>query len=399
VTSRVPWTRPAVAGVVAALVGYASSFAVVLAGLRAVGASEAQAASGLLALCVAMGTGSILLSRATRMPISVAWSTPGAALLVSSGVPSGGYPAALGAFAVTGALIAAAGFWRPLARAIAAIPASLASAMLAGVLLSICLAPVHSLVALPGLTAPVILVWALLARFARPWAVPGALAAMAVAVAVGRSPSLAGVHVAPEVALTAPRLSAGALLGIALPLFVVTMTSQNVTGMGVLASFGFRPPLRRVLAATGAATSASAPFGGHAVNLSAIVAAMTAGPDAGPDPSRRWIAAAWNGAAILALGLLSGVATTLLAVVPPVLIEAVAGLALLGALAGAIASAVADAEHREAATATLVVSASGLTAAGIGAPFWGLCAGLALLGLARHGGRFSPATAQVRESR
>ncbi|WP_028058578.1 benzoate/H(+) symporter BenE family transporter [Candidatus Solirubrobacter pratensis] len=376
-------SRPVIAGLVAAVVGYASSFAVVLAGLRAAGATEAQAASGLLALCVAMGLLSIVLAATTRMPITIAWSTPGAALLASAGEPSGGYPAALGAFAAAGLLIVLAGLWRPLARAIAAIPSGLASAMLAGVLLSLCLAPVHSMVELPWLTAPVIAVWALLTRFARPWAVPGALAAMAVAVAIGRSPDLAGLHLGPQLSFTLPHVTAGALVGTALPLFIVTMTSQNVTGMGVLASFGYRPSLRRMLTTTGAATALVAPFGGHQVNLGAITAALTAGPDAGPDVGRRWIASATNGAAYLVLGVLAGAATTLLSVVPPLLIEAVAGLALLGALAGAIAAAVADPRHREAATVTLVVSASGMTALGISAPFWGLCAGLALLGLAR----------------
>jgi benzoate membrane transport protein len=379
-------SRPIVAGVVAAIVGYASSFAVVLAGLRAAGASEAQAASGLLALCAGMGVLSIALALTTRMPVTIAWSTPGAALLVSAGEPAGGYPAALGAFAVAGALIAVAGLWRPLARAIGAIPPALASAMLAGVLLSLCLAPVHAAVELPGLTAPVVVTWALLARFARPWAVPGALAATALAVALERSPDVSGLHLAPQLAVTAPQLSAGALVGIALPLFIVTMTSQNVTGMGVLASFGYRPSLRRVLVATGAATVAVAPFGGHAINLGAITAALTAGPEAGPDPSRRWISTATNGACYLVLAAGAGAATTLLGVVPPLLIEAVAGLALLGALSGAITAAVADADRREAATVTLVVSASGITALGISAPFWGLCAGLALLGL----GRFRP---------
>jgi benzoate membrane transport protein len=386
-------SRPVVAGIVAAVVGYASSFAVVLAGLRGAGASEAQSASGLLALCVAMGLLSIVLATTTRMPITIAWSTPGAALLASAGVPAGGYPAALGAFAVSGLLIVLAGFWRPLARAISAIPTALASAMLAGVLLSLCLAPVHAAVERPGLAAPVIVTWALLTRFARPWAVPGALAAAAVAVALGESPDLGGVSLAPQLALTVPHLTAGALVGTALPLFIVTMTSQNVTGMGVLASFGYRPSLRRVLATTGAATAAVAPFGGHAINLGAITAALTAGPDAGPDPQRRWIASVANGGAYVVLGIGAGAATTLLGVVPPLLIEAVAGLALLGALAGAIATAVADPRHREAATVTLVVSASGTTALGISAPFWGLCAGLALLALARvRAARPVPAT-------
>jgi benzoate membrane transport protein len=382
-----------IAGLVAAIVGYASSFAVVLAGLRAAGASEAQAASGLLALCLVMGVLSIVLAATTRMPITIAWSTPGAALLVSAGEPAGGYAAAVGAFAVSGLLIVLTGFWRPLARAISAIPPALASAMLAGVLLSLCLAPVHAAVELPGLTAPVVVTWALLARFARPWAVPGALAATAIALALERTPDLGGVHLAPQLELTAPHLTLGALVGIALPLFIVTMTSQNVTGMGVLASFGYRPSLRRMLVATGAGTAVAAPFGAHAINLGAITAALTAGPEAGPDLSRRWMASAANGAAFLVFGAAAGAATTLLGVVPPLLIEAVAGLALLGALAGAITAAVADARHREAATVTLVVSASGITALGISAPFWGLCAGLALLGLTRfRAPRAVPAT-------
>ncbi|HEX2314454.1 MAG TPA: benzoate/H(+) symporter BenE family transporter, partial [Thermomonospora sp.] len=162
-------TQPVLAGVVTALVGFASSFAVVLAGLRAVGADPRQAASGLLALCVAVGVVAIWLGLRRRMPVAVAWSTPGAALLVSTGTVEGGFGAAVGAFCVCGVLIAVTGLFRPLGRWIAAIPQPLAAAMLAGVLLELCVAPARAVAEVPEMALPVVLVWALLVRFARPW--------------------------------------------------------------------------------------------------------------------------------------------------------------------------------------------------------------------------------------
>lgn len=375
--------QPVLAGVVASVVGFASTFALVLAGLRAVGAGEAQAASGLAVLCLAMGVVAIGLGLRHRMPLTIAWSTPGAALLISAGLPSGGYAAALGAFLATGVLIVLAGLWGRLGRWVAAIPPALASAMLAGVLLTVCLAPVRAAVELPLQAGPVILAWALLVRFARPWAVPGALAVAAVAIAADPRDAAGPAQLLPVLTFTMPVLDGEALLGLALPLFVVTMTSQNITGMGVLAGFGYTPPLRPVLLTTGAATMVGAPFGAHAINLAAITAALTAGPDADPDPSRRWIASVSGGIAYLVLGLTAGVATALVSVAPPLLIEAVAGLALIGALAGALTAAIADAERREAAVVTFVVSASSITAVGISAPFWGLVAGLAFLAVQR----------------
>jgi benzoate membrane transport protein len=375
--------QPVLAGVVASIVGFASTFALVLAGLRAVGADAEQAGSGLVALCLAMGVVAIGLGFRHRIPLTIAWSTPGAALLISSGEPPGGYPAALGAFAVVGVLIVVAGCWTTLGRWVAAIPPSLASAMLAGVLLPVCLEPVRGVVDLPLEIGPVVLAWALLMRVARPWAVPGALVLAGIVIALDPEPAAGPAQLLPSLELTAPVLDPGALAGLALPLFVVTMASQNIPGIGVLASFGYRAPLRPALVATGAATVAGAPFGAHAINLAAITAALAAGPDAHPDPARRWIASASGGAAYLVLGVAAGAATTLVAIAPPGMIEAVAGLALFGALGGALAAAAADAERREAAVVTFVVSASSITAAGISAPFWGLVAGLAYLGLQR----------------
>lgn len=379
--------QPVLAGVFSALVGFASTFALVLAGLRAVGADQRQAASGLLALCLAMGLAAIWLGVRHRIPISLAWSTPGAALLVSTGAVEGGFSAAVGAFLLCGLLIIVAGLVPALGRAIAAIPAPVASAMLAGVLFDLCLAPVHALVEVPLMAAPVVLTWAVLTRFARQWAVPAALA-VAVAVIVLTAPvgGLADADLRPTVELTVPTWTLSATVSLALPLFLVTMASQNVPGMAVLASFGYRPSLRSVLVGTGLASTAAAPLGGHAVNLAAITAALTSGPDAHPDPRRRWIASVTVGCAYLFLGLGSGLATALVLLAPPVLVEAVAGLALLGALGAAIAGAVADPAGRPAAVVTLVVTASGITVLGLGAAFWGLLAGGLFLLLDRRRG-------------
>ncbi|WP_410810384.1 benzoate/H(+) symporter BenE family transporter [Micromonospora sp. 067-2] len=372
--------QPVLAGAVTALVGFASSFTVVLAGLRAVGASDAQAASGLLALCVACGLAAAWLGWRHRLPMSVAWSTPGAALLVATGPPPGGWPVAVGAFLVSGLLIVAAGLFPPLGRAVAAIPKPVAGAMLAGVLLPLCTAPVRALVELPTVAGPVVVGWLLLHRFARRWAVPGALLVAVAAIALTAPPAgLTSAALIPSVTLTAPAWNASALVGLALPLFLVTMAAQNVPGMAVLVGYGYRPPFGAALRATGLASLLAAPAGGHAVNLAAITAALAAGPDAHPDPERRWVASVTAGIGLALLGLGAGVATALVTIAPPILIEAVAGLALLGALATALAAAVTEPATREAAVVTFVVTASGVTLVGVGGAFWGLVAGCLML--------------------
>ena len=384
--------QPVLAGVVASLVGFASTFAIVLSGLRGVGATAGQAASGLLAVCVLMGLTTIVLSVRTRMPILLAWSTPGAALLASAGVPDGGYPAAVGAFLACGGLLALTGLWSALGRAIARVPVPIASAMLAGVLLPLCLAPVRVAVDIPLAAGAVIVTWALLGVLARPWAIPGALG-VAVAVVLVSEPLRAGPTGAlPVLTGVVPAFSPTALLSLGVSLFVVTMASQNVPGMGVLAANGFRPSLRPVLLATGGSTVLGAAFGVFAINLAAITAALTSGPDAHPDPARRWIAAVASGATYLVLGLGAGLATALVASAPAGLVEAVAGLALLGALGAALTAALDAPEHREPAVVTFVVVASGITAVGVSAAFWGLMAGLAVLGLQRAGLRRAQAT-------
>jgi benzoate membrane transport protein len=383
--------QPVLAGIVTALVGFSSAFAVVLTGLRAAGADERQAASGLLVLCLASGLLSVVLGLRHRIPISIAWSTPGAALLISSGLPPGGFPAAVGAFLVCGALVVVAGLVPTVGRLIALIPVPIASAMLAGVLVELCLAPVRALVEVPLLAAPVIAVWALVGRFARTWAVPAALVVAAGAIGL-TGPGLGDLALAPSLGWTAPTFDLATTVGIGIPLFLVTMASQNVPGAAVLAQYGYRAPMRPILTTTGLATIVAAQFGGHAVNLAAISAALSAGPDAHPDPRRRFIASVTAGIGLAVLGLGAGLATALLVLSPPVLIEAVAGLALLGALAAALSSAVSDPSGREAAAITFVVTAASVGFLGIGAAFWGLLAGMAMTLLHR---RRSPAVERV----
>lgn len=372
--------QPALAGIVAALVGFASSFAIVLAGLRAVGADHAQASCGLLVLCVAMGLTAVVLCWRTRMPVSVAWSTPGAALLTTAGAVHGGYAAALGAFLFAGLLTVVMGLSAWCRRLLAAIPSAIASALLAGVLMPVCLAPAHAAVELPGLSAPVIVTWLVLIRLARRFAVPGALLAAVVALAVdGRFHARTFMHALPTLTATLPHIDLRTIVSLGLPFFLVTMVSQNLAGISVLALHGYRPRLRPVLTTTGAVSTLVAPLGAPGINLAAITAALMAGPDAGPRSERRWIAGVSGGTTYLVLGPLSGLAVALIASSPPLLIEAVAGLALLGALGGALTAATADPAYRDAALVTFVVTASQITALGLSAPFWGLAAGLVVL--------------------
>ncbi|WP_227998764.1 benzoate/H(+) symporter BenE family transporter [Nocardia australiensis] len=377
--SKVGLAHPLGAGVVTALVGFTSSFAVVLSGLTAVGATSAQAASGLLALCVIPAVGMMLLSYRYRMPITLAWSTPGAALLASTGAVAGGWAAAVGAFAITGVLIVITGLWQRLGGLVAAIPVEIAQAMLAGVLLPLCLAPVKAVQTSPAVVVPVIVVWLVLQRVAKRWAV---IAAFATA-AIGAGISIAVQHkhldlaaMTPSLELTLPHWNWQAIIGVAIPLYVVTMASQNIPGTAVMSSFGYRVPWRASMTVTGIGTMLSAPAGGHAINLAAISAALSAAPAAHPDPKRRWIATFTAGATYLIVALGSAAVVTLIATAPSGTLETVAGLALLATLAAALTGAMKSEQHREAAAVTFLIAASGVGFVGIGAAFWALLAGL-----------------------
>lgn len=377
---RSTYIQPLIAGALAAIVGYASTFTLVLAGLAAVGATPAQAGSGLFSACLAIGILNIAVSWRRRVPLSFAWSTPGLALLLGVGEPAGGYPAVAGAFLVAAALIVLAGLIKPLARIIALIPAPVANAMLAGMLLPLCLAPIHAVGEVPLLALPILLAWAVGLRLARRYAVP--IAVLVTGVVLGATTHLAPGSLNgswPSIAPVLPVFSLDAIVRIGLPLFVVTMASQNLPGLAVMQSNGFEVKPAPLFMLTGMASAFTALLGGHSINLAAITAAICAGPEAHPDRLKRWPAPLAAGVVYLLLAPGANLAAAFIAAAPPVLIQAVAGLALLSSLAAALSGALAQENARLPAILTFVTTASGLTVLGVGAPFWGLVAGIGML--------------------
>lgn len=371
--------QPVSAGIIAALVGYTSAFAVVLTGLTAVGATPTQAASGLVALCLTQAVGMLWLSNRYRMPLVLAWSTPGAALLAGTATLEGGWPVAVGAFIATGAAYVVTGLWPALGRLIARIPGPIAQAMLAGVILELCLAPITAVKANPWAILPIAAVWLIGIRIAPRWAVPAAFVAASIIIGIDMARhgnTIAASSLLPEFSFTAPQWSWAAMIGIALPLYIVTMASQNVPGVAIMKSLGYDVPWRGSIVTAGVATLAGATAGGHSINLAAISAALAAGPSAGPDPRRRWIAAQSDGITFLFLAVASSALAALVAIAPVGVIATVAGLALLGTLANALEGAVSNRKGREAAVITFLVAASGVSAHGIGSAFWALLAGL-----------------------
>jgi benzoate membrane transport protein len=278
------------------------------------------------------------------------------------------------------ALVLACGMIKPLARAVAAIPGPIAAAMLAGVLLELCLAPIKAVAELPWLMLPILAAWIIGLKFARRYAVPLAVIAAALVLAFTSSlPAGALTPAVPQFDFVAPTFTLEALVKVAVPLFVVTMASQNLTGLAVLRTNGYEVDAAVPFVSTGVLSGIVALFGGLTVNLAAITAALMASAEAHPDPRRRWIAPLASGPAYLLLGLAATLAASFIAASPPILIEAVAGLALLPSLASALSAALASDDLRLPAILTFVATASGVTIVGIGGAFWGLIAGLFLL--------------------
>lgn len=366
----------AVAGFVAVLVGYTSSVALIFQATVALGATPAQTASWLWALGLGMGLTSLGLSLWTRQPVLTAWSTPGAALLASTaGVDM---PEAIGAFIVCGLLIVWAGASGWFEKLMDRIPVAIASALLAGVLARFGLDAVASVKTDPGLVLAMAAAYLLGRRWWPRYAVPGVLlVGVAYALGEGRL-SLRGLDTAQMLALpvwTTPVFTWHAAIGVALPLFIVTMASQNLPGVAAQRANGYQTPVSASVAVTGAATTLLAPFGGYAFNLAAITAAICMGREAHEDPARRYTASAAAGVIYVLLGLAGGAVAMLLGAFPRELVIGIAGLALLGTIAGALATALKDEAHRDAAILTFLVCLSGITAFGIGAAFWGVVAG------------------------
>ncbi|HLP23374.1 MAG TPA: benzoate/H(+) symporter BenE family transporter [Microbacteriaceae bacterium] len=369
--------QPAITGIIAVMTGFSSSFTLVLAALVAVGATHRQAASGLLAVCVMAGLASIIVPLRLRRPVSFSWSTPGAAALLAAGAPGGGFPVAVGAFIVAGALTFIAGAWPAFERAILAIPRPIASAMLAGVLLPICMEPARAAIRYPWVVVPMLLVWLVMLRLAPRWAVPAAMLVAVIGIVTMAGPAVfAGADLAPTLEWVAPEFDLAATLTLAVPLFIVTMAGQHIPGFAVLSTFGYSPTVRPALMVSGVGSVLGAFAGGHAVNLAALSAALMAGPEAGEDRDRRWIASAVNGVGYLVFGATTGVIAVLVAAAPPQLITAAAGLGMLGALVVALKAALEETALGLPAVVTLVVTVSGVGVFGVGSALWGLAAGI-----------------------
>lgn len=363
-------------GLVVAVVGFFSSFPIVLQGLAAMGASPAEAASGLMSAAIAMGLAAIVLSLWHRQPISVAWSTPGAALLAVSATPVEGFSGAIGAFLCAGALTVLAGLWKPLGRLAAAIPTTLAQAMLGGVLLPLCIVPFKAAVELPWQALPVMLTWFIAGRLNRLFAVPAAVVAAALVVIFNAGDtSVRPEHYLAAPVWTTPSLSLASAIGIGLPLFIVTMATQNIPGIAVMRSYGYTPNPGKLFSSVGTASLISAPFGAPATCLAAITAAMCSNPDSHPDPAQRYWSAVAGGAFYTLFGVFAVAITGFAAHADPLLMGTLTGVALIGVMANATFAALEVPAEREAAILTFAITASGITVFGLGAAVWGLLAG------------------------
>lgn len=372
-----------VAGFVSVLVGFTGAGVIVFQAAQTLGATPTEIGSWILALGLGMGITSIALSLRYREPIITAWSTPGAALLITAGVGTS-MEEAIGAFLVCAVLIMAVGFTGLFERAMDKIPLSLASAMLAGVLLQ------FGLNTFVAMQTQFVMVFAMLCLYL---AMRQKLPRYAVVSALVLGILIAGVQgllqldtISLQLAqpvFTQPTFSTSAMVGIALPLFVVTMASQNVPGVATIRAFGYTAPISPLIGWTGAATFFLAPFGGFALNLAAITAAISMGREAHEDPDKRYVAGVALGVFYIVIGLFGGTVAAVFAALPKELVSAIAGLALLGTIGKGLITALANETEREAALLTFLVTASGMTLLGIGSAFWGLAIGILATGARR----------------
>jgi len=364
---------------VAAIVGFGGTLAIIIAAAQAVGATRIETASWVTALCIAMAVESAYLSWRTKMPVISAWSTPGAALIAAS--TGFTMPEAVGAFVVAGVLLIATGLFKPLTDLIARIPASVASGMLAGIVVTFAINAVKTIPQDPWLILPLMAVFFVIRVF------NPSLSVLAVLVGGGLAAWLSGrvgPLPSPELSVLTwiwPQFTTSAVIGLALPLYLVTMASQNLSGLAVLKAAGYDPPPGPLIGFTGFISLVTAPFGASTSNLAAISAAICTGPDVHPDPAERWKTGPFYALAYLVFALFGASLVAIFAVLPPTLIALVAGLALLASLANALAISLKDEAQRMPAIVAFVVTASGLTLFGIGAAFWGLLGGLIVLGL------------------
>lgn len=367
--------------IVAAVVGFGGTLALLIAAAHAVGATETQTASWVTAICLAKVFETGYLSWRYKMPVVTAWSTAGLALVgASTGFTMN---AAVGAFIVAGILLIVTGLFKPLTSLIQRIPDGVAAGMLGGILLPFVIGAAKSAELNPWFVLPLVALF-LLARLKNPplATIAVLIAGIALAIftrAISETPRLS----ASTLEFIMPEFSLPALIGLAIPLYLVTMASQNLPGAAVLRASGYNPPIGPLISVTGLFSTLSAFFGASTTNLAAITAAICTGEDAHPDPQKRWLTGPVYAACYLVFAIFGASLVALFAILPATLIALVAGLALLAPLANATSIAMRDEKQRVAGMATFAVTASGISFFGVDAAFWGLLVGLVFVFLAR----------------
>lgn len=372
---------PIIAGTVASITGTAATTAIFLSAFVAIGATKAQTVSMVAIMLVFYGSLSILLSWRFKMPLSVVWSTPGAALLAGSSVTGIGFNNAMGGILVCGLLLALTGLWPKLGEIVSAIPKSIASAMLAGVIFSFCVAPFAASADYPMLVLPVIAVWLMLYWLAPVWASPVAIVLAFTLIGLNQGLSVSAADWLITVELVQPSFNLASIFTIALPLYLVAMASQNIPGIAIMNSYGYKVPFRASLTTTGLGTVVASFLGGFVMNLAAITAALNANEQAHKDPSKRWLASVSGGVVYWIFAVFTGVAVAFVYQTPRDLLLAASGLALLPTIVNAFNVMVETASERLPAVITFLIASSGVAFFSVGAAFWAILAGLAVIQL------------------
>ncbi|MFZ4165136.1 benzoate/H(+) symporter BenE family transporter [Brevundimonas sp. NPDC058933] len=382
-SSRLPPPASFSAAAVATVIGFGGTVALIVQAGQAMGASPAQIISMVTALCLGIGLPGAVLSWRLKMPVVLAWSTPGAALLAASTLGLG-WSTAVGAFVIAGLLMVLTGLVPALGRLAERIPAAIASAMLAGVLLPFCLKLFLVFPTDMALAAGLLAVFLIMRRVAAAWALPAVLvAAFAVLTLRGQVGLPAGTGLFGELSPVMPAFDWKAAISLALPLYLVTLASQNLPGLVVLRAAGYAPPAGKLIFWGGLTSTLLAPFGAHGVNLAAITAAICTGPEAHPDHDRRWTVGVLYGLVYLVVALFAAPLAGLFIAMPTGALAVITGLALIAPLTGSLAGMMSVAEDREAAVLTFAATASGVALFGVGSAFWGLTIGFVALAARR----------------
>ena len=382
-SSRLPPPASFSAAAVATVIGFGGTVALIVQAGQTLGASPAQIISMVTALCLGIGLPGAVLSWRLKMPVVLAWSTPGAALLAASTLGLG-WTTAVGAFVIAGLLMVLTGLVPALERLAERIPAAVASAMLAGVLLPFCLKLFLVFPTDMALAAGLLAVFLIMRRVAAAWALPAVLVAAFAALALRGQVGLpAGTGLFGQLSPVMPAFDWKAAISLALPLYLVTLASQNLPGLVVLRAAGYAPPAGKLIFWGGLTSTLLAPFGAHGVNLAAITAAICTGPEAHPDQDRRWTVGVIYGLIYLVVALFAAPLAGLFIAMPTGALAVITGLALIAPLMGSLTGMMGMVEDREAAVLTFAATASGVALFGVGSAFWGLAVGFIALAARR----------------